>query len=165
MSKVDQLAKKTLGQAALESQSQGQMDATATDVQREIHKGTNSKKSYEEEVWDCVDRALKDEAVKGDFYVVVLFKKERVLKNVVRQYFFYRHSCPTPEYDQTVYHVRRKDKKVKYLWTIPDVATCKWMPLRKNELPDDQLKLVSMIEAFESGELDKQVKLINKEVT
>jgi len=139
------------------------MDTTATEMQTEIHKGSNSKKSYEEEIWETVDRALKDDAIKGDFYVVVLFKKERHLQNIVRQYFFYRNSCPTPEYDQTVYHVRRMDRKIKYLWTVPDVATCKWLPLRVNELPDEQLHLVKMIQDFNSGELEKVARKMNDE--
>ena len=151
--------KKTVGSHALDLQRKTAEKINSIDLQREIHKGTNSRKSFEEEVWECVQRGLDDPKITGNFYVVVLFKKERLLQNVVRQYFFYRESLPTPEYDQTVYHIRSKDQKIKFIWTLPDVATCEWLPMRKNELPNDQHKLVYMIEAFHSGTLYREAHL------
>ena len=161
--KIDAVAKQTAGSAALQKQSEGPMDTNSIELQQEIHKGSNSKKTYEEEIWETIGLALKDPLIKRDFFVVVLFKKERLLKNILRQYFFYSGSCPTPEYDQTVYHVRRLDKKVKHLWTVPDIATTKWLPWRSTDIPTDQLPLVQMIHDFHSGKLEKLAKKMNDE--
>lgn len=153
----------TVGEAALKAQT-NDVSTDFVEMQREIHKGSNSNKSYEEEVHDCIQRALNDSSISGDFFVVVLVKKERLLKNVVRQYFFYRQSCPTPEFDQTVYKYHREPKRIEYLWTVPDNSTCQWLPLRVNDLPDDQKLLVSMIQSFKNGDLDKLCKKLNAEV-
>ena len=84
---------KTVGSIALEKLKRPE-DHNSIDLQQEIHKGYASEKSYEEEIWDCVDRGLKDPSIEGDFYVVVLVKKERLLQNIIRNYFLYRKSCP-----------------------------------------------------------------------
>lgn len=154
----------SVGKKSLELQNAVPDSTDAIELEREIHKGSNSDKSYEEEIYETLDRGLKDPKIEGDFYIISVLKKERLLENVLRNYFFYRQSCPTPEYDQTVYKVHRDGIKIEYLWTVPDNATCQWLPIRKNEIPDDQLLLVSMIEAFNRGDLDKLASKLNKEV-
>ena len=39
----------------------------------------------------------------GTFYLVVITKKEPLMQNVLRNYFFHRETCPTPDYDQATY--------------------------------------------------------------
>ena len=147
----------------LQEKSIGEVGPDAIELQQAVHKGSNSEKSYEESVWGAVDRGRKDPAVSDDFYVVVLVKKERHLQNVVRQLFFYRQSCPSPEYDQTVYRYVRKGDEIEFLWTIPNNAACQFMPQMGGDLPDDQKLLLEMVLAFNSGELDKKARLLNKE--
>jgi len=156
--------KKTLGAHSVELARQSPVDATSDELQNEIHRGTQSKKSYEEQIWDAVAAGLNHPAIEGDFFIVVLFKKERHLTNVVHQYFFPRQSCPTPEFDQTVYHYRRKDQKIKYIWTVPDVATCKWLPLKEKELEQDERHLLKMVKDFTSGNLDLLCRRLNNEL-
>lgn len=157
--------KTTVGEESLKlrEKSLTEVGPDAIELQQEIHKGSNSEKSYEEEVWETVDRGRKDSAISGDFYIVVLVKKERHLQNVVRQLFFYRQSCPTPEYDQTVYRYVRTADEIEFLWTIPNNAACMFLPQMKGDLPDDQKLLVEMVEAFNSGALDRKARLLNKE--
>lgn len=156
--------KPTVGEESLKLQKKtGEKDAPdSIELQQEIHRGTNSKKSYEEEVWETVDRGRRDSAIEGDFFVVVLFKKERHLKNIVRQLFFYRQSCPTPEYDQTVYQYHRKDDEMEYLWTVPNNAACLFLPRIEKSLPEEQRWLVSMVNSFNKGELDQLAERLNQ---
>jgi hypothetical protein len=154
----------TVGRKAIDLQMKGDLQTDSIELQTEIHKGSNSKKSYEEEVWECINRGLSDPKIEGDFFVVVLFKKERHLQNIVRQYFFYRQSCPTPEYDQTVYKIHRKGTKIQYLWTVPNNAACQFLPQMGADLPEDQKLLLSMVHAFNSGKLDLWAKKLNKEL-
>ena len=151
---------KTVGEIALDLQKKGDLQTDSIELQREIHKGSSSKKSYEEEVWECVERGKKDPKIEGDFFVVVLFKKERHLQNIIRQYFLYRQTCPTPEYDQTVYQYHRKQEQLQYIWTIPNNATCQYLPLM-DEVPFDQELLLSMVEAFKSGQLEHLANVLN----
>lgn len=152
-------ADKTLGEHSLSLQAEGPMDTDSIELQREFFKGSNSKKSLEEEIWETVDNGLK--AYPGDFCVVMLTKKERHLKNVVRNFLFHRFTCPRPEFDQTVYRYHRNDDSLEYLWTVPNNATCMNLPLYKNHLPEDQQLLISMAEAFNAGELDKYSDTVN----
>lgn len=164
--KEEPKTKKTVGEESLllSKSTAGEKGPEAIELQREIHKGSASKKSYEEEVWEAVDRGRKDNAISGDFFVVVLVKKERHLKNVVRQLFFARQTCPTPEYDQTVYRYIRSADEIEFIWTIPNNATCAYMPHMGSDLPDDQALLLEMVLAFQRGDLDKKAILLNEKV-
>jgi len=155
--------KETIGKIVLDLQK-SDMQTDAIELQREIHKGSNSEKSYEEEVWETVALGCKDSLMKGDFFVVVLFKKERLLLNTVRQYFFYRQTCPTPEFDQTVYKYTRKDGKMDFIWCIPNNAACQFLPQMLDDVPPDQQTLIHMVNAFRCGDLDKLALKLNKEI-
>jgi len=132
------------------------------DLQRAIHKGNNSEKSFENQVIIAVERGEKQ--FDGDFFVVVLFRKERLMKNVIRQVFFPRKSCPTPEYDQVVYKYFYKDRKIDFIWVIPDKQTVIDFGMIGNELPRDQQQLVQFARDFTSGKLDKKCDLLNSEL-
>lgn len=156
----------TVGKASLDLATSTQNEIyDRQEIEKEVHKGSNSQKSYEEEIWETIQNGKKDDAIQGSFYIVVLLKKERILNNVLRQYFFYRQTCPTPEYDQTVYKYIPEGDKIEYIWTVPDVETCNYLPLHKNSLKEDQLLLLSMIEAFKKGDLEKWAAKLNNEPT
>lgn len=151
---------KTVGQYSYEL-SQKEDKHNSIELQEDIHKGSNSKKSYEEEIYEAYRRAVCDDSIKDPFYIVVLFKRERMLKNVVRQLFFYRQTCPTPEYDQTVYRCVSGEDKIEFIWTVPNNSTCMYLPTIKNELTLDQLELLTFIEKFNNGDLDKKCAELN----
>lgn len=120
-----------------------------------MHKGDNSEKTFEEEIWVTIDRGVNADYISGDFFVVVLFRRDRILKNIIRQQFFYRQTLPTPEFDQTVYKYFLKEEKLEMLWTIPNNATCQYMPLM-TDLPKEHLPLLEMVESFMRGDIDKK---------
>jgi hypothetical protein len=98
-----------------------------------------------------------------DFFAVVTTKREKLMPNVLRNYFFCRLSCPTPEYDQSVYYYNHSDEGVAYLWTVPDKETC--FHLRDNALmvhPEEQLLLQYVLQFFD-GTLLNIAKRFNKE--
>jgi hypothetical protein len=98
-----------------------------------------------------------------DFFAVVTTKREKLMPNVLRNYFFCRLSCPTPEYDQSVYYYNHADEGVAYLWTVPDQETC--FHLRDNALmvdPEEQLLLQYVLQFFD-GTLLNIAKRFNKE--
>lgn len=143
---------KTVGKHSYELQQKDEK-INPIDLQRAVHEGNTDDDSYENQVRLAVDRGLQD--YEGDFYVVVLFKKERLMVNVVRQYFFPRKTCPRPEYDQVVYKYHRHSHSLKFMWVIPDKLSCETLPLHKNFLPDDQKEFLKFVLDFNSGELDK----------
>lgn len=70
------------------------------------------------------------------FYAVVITKKERLMENVLRHYFFHRSTCPTPDYDQAVYRYTPFTDHLEFLWVIPAKDVCYY--LRDNALMVDK---------------------------
>jgi len=153
----------TVGEAALDLQKKADEKINPIDLQREIHKGNKQEDSFENQVRLAVERGAKE--IDGDFFIVVLFKKERLLQNIIRQYFFPRKSCPTPEYDQIVYKFFKKEEKLEFIWVIPDKATVKSLPLVAEGIPPDQKELFQFVQDFRSGKLDKLCEKLNKNLT
>ncbi len=152
--------KKTVGKYAYELQQRPDEKINPIDLQRQIHKGNSNEDSFENQVRLAVERGEK--VFDKDFYVVVLFKKERLIQNVVRQYFFSRISCPTPEYDQVVYHYFPMEEKLEFLWVVPDKQSTLTLPFMGAELPLEQQQLVQFARDFNSGELDKKCEKLNQ---
>lgn len=100
----------------------------------------------------------------GDFYVVVSTKKERLLSNVIRNYFFARYTCPSPEYDQTVYHYHRNSDTVEFLWVIPSKDTVEYFASHPLEIHGDERELLDYVLSFRDGTLLKKALKLNKEI-
>lgn len=116
---------------------------------------------YEKNVLECISRALK--ACDSDFYVVVLTKKERLLQNVLRHYFFYRLSCPTSQYDQAVYRYRRVDNHLEFLWVVPSKDTCEMYRDNRAQVAPEEYGLLDFVLKFYDGTLDRLAKSLNGE--
>lgn len=107
----------------------------------------------------CKDRIAFD----GDFFIAVLLKKEKLLQNVLRNYFVPTLTCPTPTYDQTIYKYDNKKDDVEYLWTIPDKETCLTFLENKDKIVKEELQLLSYILQFNDGTLYRLAKKLNGE--
>lgn len=117
---------------------------------------------WDKNIYECIERCKVDYPV-GDFYIVVTTKKERLMANVLRNYFFGRFSCPTPEYDQVVYKYHRKDEQIEFLWVIPCKEVCETMKRFPLEVPKEEIELRDFVLAFEDGTLLKKSKAMNGE--
>jgi len=146
---------KTVGAASLELSQKNHNSAYAIDYEREMHK------DYENEVIKCINAHLK--ILSGDFFVVVIRKRERILENVYRNYFFARKSCPTPTYDQTVYKYHRKDDVIEFIWVVPDMETCTIFKDQWMDIAPEEKELLGFVLAFSDGTLDNLAKRLNNE--
>jgi len=119
-------------------------------------------KKYEENVLLALQRGKKDFPYQ-DFYVHVEVKKEPLLKNVIRHYFFSRLTCPTPFFDQIVYKYMVKDDRLEFLWVMPakDIAE----NLRDNALlvPKEEKELLDFVLDYYDGTLLMVCKKLNGE--
>jgi hypothetical protein len=152
---------KTVGEASLALRQKDEQ-INPIDLQREILKGNTNEDSFENNVRDAVKRGAS--MFEGDFYVVVLNKKERLMVNVVRMYFIPRESCPTPEFDQTVYKYHARDHRLEYLWSVPDHMTTKALAGDVSNVSPEYWELASMCRRFINGDLDRQCCKLNGEV-
>ena len=117
---------------------------------------------YDKNLYECAEKCKR--AFSGDSYIVVLTKKERLMQNVIRNYFTGRQSCPTPEWDQVVYHYRRSSEDIIFLWSIPAKDICEWMMQNPWLLATEEKELYSFVTQFYDGTLLLKAKQLNKEI-
>lgn len=111
------------------------------DTQREVDK------TYFEECQKCINSKPHCEW-KEPWFLVVIYKKERLLENVIRRYFFGRQTLPTPDYDQTVWRFYPTSGNLEYCWTIPDKNTCMWIYSNLNNIPSEHEHLAKFVVDF-----------------
>ena len=126
------------------------------EIERELHK------DYEKNVLETIDRGKKD-FVNSDFFVVVITKKEPLMQNVLRHYFLCRLSCPTPDYDQTVYKFTHATDIIEFIWTIPSRDTCFMLKENKSQVRPSEYGLLGFVLKFDDGTLRKIAKNFNGE--
>lgn len=98
-----------------------------------------------------------------DFFIEVQTVKPRILDNVIRNYFIARLSCPTPNYDQTVWQYKYKDEELYLVWTIPNREHC-FKLLENAAIIDPSIRdLTNNVIAFAQGDLYKLSKKLNNE--
>lgn len=116
---------------------------------------------YDKNLMDCIDRgcAMFDK----DFFIEVITKKEKLLKNVLRNYFVPRLSCPTPTYDQTVYKYNRTDEFPEFLWVLPSKETYNMMVDRFLEIDESEKQLLQFVLDDSNGDLLRKCKILNGE--
>lgn len=125
------------------------------EIERELHT------DYEKNVWECVDRYKKE--FDSDFFVIVITKKERLMPNVIRNMFTARLSCPTPDYDQAVYHYHKDKDTLDFLWVIPARDICIVLKNNALNIVPEERALLQFVLDFSDGTLYKLAKSLNRE--
>lgn len=126
------------------------------EIQREVHK------TYVDELIECAMTFSKTHPY--DFYVSVVTKKERLMKNVLRNYFFPLLACPTPTYDQAVYRYHHKDEKIEFLWVLPSKDTCELFRDHMDEIVPEERQLLGYVMSMYDGSLLALSKKLNNEL-
>ncbi len=150
------MSKETVGKASRDLLLKNEPSHSVIDYEREMHK------DYEKNILECVERCKKE--FFGDFYVLVIIKKERLMQNVIRNYFLGRKSCPTPDWDQTVYSYDRKNDTIKFMWVIPAKDICEYYKSHALEVVPEERELLQFVLDFDDGTLLRLAKKLNGEV-
>jgi hypothetical protein len=148
-------SRKTVGGESLRLQSKKQESVSVVDQMRE------SLTDYDKNLEECINNFKK--TCVNKFYVVVTTKKERLMENVIRNYFFARITCPTPDYDQIVYEITPQNDQVKFMWVIPSKDTCQYMIMNRQSLPSEEWELLGYVIKFNDGTLLRDAKKRNNE--
>lgn len=96
------------------------------------------------------------DGIKGSekpFYVVVQYKRERLLSNTIRSYFYARRSRPIPDYDMSLYYYDPKGGDLIFVWIIPDRETVEDILENKLLLPKDHEQLYNFCKSFKENTL------------
>jgi len=153
--KKKETKKPTVGKIATDLLAKPEIGHTVIDQMQE------NLTDYDKNIFLCVENAKK--TFPGDFYVVVECKKERLLENVLRNYFFARLSAPTPGWDQTVYKYHRKRDALEFLWVVPSKDACEYMTINKQYIPESEYELLRFVLSYNDGTLLKIAKKLNGE--
>lgn len=132
------------------------------DTRSPIEQMRENLTDFDKELWICVERGKKE--ILGDFYLVVITKKEPLMENVLRNYFGFRNSCPTPDYDQTVYRYIKKDDDVSFLWVIPSKDACMMLIANRLIIDPEERELKEFVLRFAAGDLFKLAQQLNGEI-
>lgn len=116
---------------------------------------------YDNNMYECIGYHKK--LYNSDFYIVVETKKERLLDNVMRNYFIGRQSCPTPFYDQAVYKYTLQDDDVTFLWVVPSKDTCEYMLENLHDIEPIEWELLNYVLQYQKGDLLRLSKKLNNE--
>ena len=150
------IRKKTLGEQAVPLLQKEPESRDPIELQREM------QRDYLDDLKKCITDFKKTH--RGDFFVVVITKNEKLLPNVFRNYFFARISCPTPDYDQSVYHYKHDIECAEYVWTIPSRDACMYLRHNCQVVAPEERQLLQFVMDFSDGSLFKLSKKLNREV-
>lgn len=153
----------------MEAERKQTMGTIALDLAKSAHDNTHSAHDqmresltdWDKNIYECVERSKKE--FPFDFYIVVITKKEKLLENVLRNYFTGRISCPTPDYDQTVFRYDRFKESLEFIWVIPSKDTCLYMKENPLEIHPEERQLLQFVLDFADGSLFRKAKELNRE--
>jgi len=156
MSKKKAISRKdTVGKAAVDLQQKAPEERSVIELERAMHQ------DFEKNILEAVAEGKR--RLSGDFYIIVLTKKERLLNNVLRNYFFFRESCPTPDYDQIVYKYHHIDERIEQIWVIPSKDTCLLLLENRQQVAPAEYELLSFVLKFADGTLGALMMKLNDE--
>lgn len=147
--------KKTVGEISSELKQKEAPTRDPIELQREMHK------DYEKNIIQCALDNKKH--YDSDFYIVVITKRERLLENVIRNYFLARSSCPTPDYDQAVYKYEMAKDRILFLWVIPCKDAVDMLTKYAREVVPEERQLLDFVLKFNDGTLLAWSKKLNGE--
>lgn len=147
---------KTVGQLSNELTRSSNGSQDPVELQKEMTK----------EYCDNVFKAALDgqKHYNHPFYVVVITKREKLMDNVVRSYYFHRGTCPTPDYDQAVFQFDPRRESFQEIWVIPDRDTCQMLYANALEVAPEERELLNYVLDFSSGELFQKALKLNGEI-
>lgn len=149
--------KETVGKIARDLMMKVPESRDPIEIQREM------LSDFEKNVVECMEKHLSCSLCK-DFYIVVNTKKERLMPNLIRNYFYPRHSAPTPTYDQTVYYYHRNSHTIEFLWVLPSKDTCEMLRDNAQYVPPEEWQLLQYVLDMYDDTLLQRAKKLNNEM-
>ena len=147
--------RETVGKISSELLGKSPDSVDPIEIERAMHG------DYSKNMFDCWSAGRS--SFHGDFFIVVITKREPLMPNVLRNYFFSRVSCPTPDYDQTVYHYKKNDDVLDFLWVIPSKDACIQLSEQATSVAPEEWGLLNYVLRFADGSLYKIAKKLNGE--
>lgn len=149
------MAKETVGKISSDLLQKTPESTDPIEIERAM------QENYLDELKACVEKHLT--IFSDNFFIVVITKNERLMPNVFRNYFFARQTCPTPDYDQTVFLYNRPLDQIEYIWTIPSQEASHHLKENALQVHPSERGLLDFVLQFADGSLYKLAKKLNGE--
>lgn len=149
------MTRQTAGKLASDLMLKSPDSTDPIEIQRKM------QEEYMKELLDCVDAGYKK--YPGNFFIVVETKNEKLLPNVFRNYFINRQTCPTPNYDQSVFRYNREAGQIEYIWTVPSRDASHHLKDNMLIVAKEERDLLNFVLKFDDGTLYKICKKFNNE--
>ena len=147
--------KKTVGAHAVEALQKESSSQDPIELEREMHR------DYEKNIVEVLEKGKKE--YPGNFFIVVITKRERLLENVLRNQYFSRSSCPSPDWDQVVYMYEKAQDRLLFLWVLPCRETCEHLTQYAKKVVPQERQLLNLVLNFNNGSLLRLAKQLNGE--
>ena len=164
--------KKTIGQIAAELRDSDSGLVNPQEIQRA------QEQEYIQNLEWCAKHARKEvdcsnipnhkecnkrSAITGSFFIASLLKREKLLENVIRNYFVATKTCPTPCHDQTIFRYNDETGNIEYIWTVPDEQTALTLKENADIVHPSEHQSLDMVLKYYRGDLMRLCKKFNGE--
>ena len=150
-------ATKTVGQLSYEASLKKQDPMRVRDQTEMMHE------EYGDKLFDTVAKGKQLYDQEPYFFIEDITRQERLMMNVIRHTLIPRITCPTPNFDQTVYRYCKKDDTLELVWTVPSPETCQHYIDNMLLVAPEEKELLDFILDFKDGRLEKLAQHLNKE--
>lgn len=159
--KVIKSKQKTVGQASKELFEKSLISPNTHGVEEQMREQLSD---YERNVLECA-QAFRSKNPNTDFFIVVITKLEKAFlaRNVIRNYFLARRTCPLPNYDETVFHYTHNDENIRLMWALPNKQACLHIVTNPLSMKPEEKELVKFVLDFANGTLESVARRLNNE--
>ena len=151
------MKKKTVGEVSVELSQKTPENIPVLEQQEGM------QEDYIKNLEEVARKAQKKYGSDKQFFIEVITKREPLMPNVLRNYFIERTTCPTPNYDQSVFRYNPRTEQIMYMWTIPCRDACIHLLENQTVIHKGEEELLKNVLYFNSGSLFKLCKELNKE--
>lgn len=110
---------------------------------QDVYDTTNEiNKKYLDEVQECIKNHSH---FNEPFYIVVLYKIEKLMQNVIRRYYVGRLSLPTPSWSQDVWRYNPATGDLEFIWSLPEKSVAMWLVDRPHDIKDEHKQLKNFV--------------------
>lgn len=100
----------------------------------------------------------------NDFFIEACISMHPLMPDVPQFFMISRHTCPTPFPDQAVFHYKKKQDELEFLWMVPSLDQCEYYIHNWNKLRPDEYEAAKDVLAYRDGTLLLRAKKLNGEI-
>lgn len=132
--------KKKFGELFYENSLKPADSVNVIDLTKELNKKTT----------ELLEQAINDHKDYADeYYIVIELQTFQIFPGTIKQTCYVRKTPPIPKFDNNVWTYNNKSGELKYLYSIPDKATCERLrDANLEDLPKEEHQLAAFVKDF-----------------